>query len=354
MTSRIAADRARELVEQIFVKYGFSESESTLIADTLIDADLRGIESHGIQRLKMYRRKILAGNVIVGSQAETVINSPVVTVIDAHHGMGQLVAAAAMNAAIAKAKKNGLAITVVRNSNHFGAAGYYSRLASQQKLIGVSMTNTNPILVPTHAKTPFLGSNPIAFAMPTNTDDLVFDAATSIVSYGKIEILKRQQKSISGQWAINKKGNVDDDPNEIIAGLKSQPRVGGILPIGGVGELNSGYKGYGISMIVEILTSILAQGTLSADQEQPGKQGISQFFLAIDPGAFGDPREIQTALAEMLERLRQLPSGDGQQVIVPGDKEMRNYHRNLNEGIPVETSTLDEIRSIAEELKITF
>lgn len=340
-------------MKKIFVKYGFTQEQSKLITDTLIDADLRGIESHGIQRLKMYDHKVNAGNIIVGNQAGQVIDGPVVTVVDGHHGMGQLVSFDAMNEAIEKASKTGVAISVARNSNHFGAAGYYARLASQHGLVGVAMTNTNPITIPTHAKDPFLGSNPIAFAFPAKPNDLVFDAATSIVSYGKIEIIKRRQKKIPGQWAINGFGKVDNDPNNIIAGLTQKPRVGGILPIGGVGEINSGYKGYGISLIVEILTAVLAGGTLSADQQRPGKQGISHFFMAIDPTAFGDAEVIQSSLVEMMERIRNLSSADGEAVIVPGDKEIINYHKNLSEGIPVEESTLSEIRQIATRLDVS-
>lgn len=345
--SRLKIAATQKLFEQIFTSYGFSVEDSRLITTSLIDADLRGIQSHGIQRLRMYNRRIKLGNIVVNQVPEVMTDLPAISVIDAHHGMGQLVAIQAMQQTIEKAEVTGLALATVRNSNHFGAAGYYARMASQQGLIGIAMTNTNPITIPTHAHEPFLGSNPIAFAMPVDSDDLVFDGATSTVSFGKIEILNRQSRPIPGQWALDESGQVNDDAATIVSGLRQKPRVGGILPIGGAGEVNAGYKGYGIALIVEILTGILAQGTLSADQQKPGHQGISHFFLTINPALLGDAEEIKRSLTELLQRLHALPSDDGIPVLVPGDKEAEAYRTNLEQGIPVQASTITEIQKIA-------
>jgi LDH2 family malate/lactate/ureidoglycolate dehydrogenase len=338
-----------QLFQQIFASYGFSKEDSKVISDSLIDADLRGIQSHGIQRLKMYHQRIKNGDIVVDQAPEVLVDLPAISVINAHHGMGQLVATQAMEATIQKAASTGIAMTVVRNSNHFGAAGYYARMASRQGLIGIAMTNTNPITIPTHARVPFLGSNPIACAVPAESNDMVFDAATSTVSFGKIEILKRQQNRMPQQWALNERGEVSTSPNEIVTGLRQVPRVGGILPIGGSGEEHSGYKGYGISLMVEILTGVLAQGTLSADQQKAHQQGISHSFIVLNPTLFGNFEEIKGAVTDLLHRLRALPSSDGFPVLVPGDKENVAYHKNIQEGILVQESTLSEIQRISLE-----
>lgn len=349
---RIKVSRAKQFIKQIYTNYGFSDQDSALIAKTLVDADLRGISSHGIQRLAMYDRKIRA-KYIIPYNKWTVLNQTKVSIlVDANHTMGQLVSTYTMKQVINKAQRHGLAVGIVKESNHFGAAGYYARMATKKGLVGIASTNTNPLLVPPHANQPFLGSNPLAFAFPTKEGAFVFDAATSTVSLGKVEVLLKNNQQVTGQWAIDENREVQTDPQTILDGLSRSHRMGGILPLGGLNETNSNYKGFGNALIIECLTSILAQGSISADLGNKNHD-ISHFFLALDPELFGNPNEIKTSLSDMLDRIRHLPHPDDQPITIPGDHERLNFEQNRKQGIEVDDKTVNEINEIADRLGVS-
>ncbi|MFT8995112.1 Ldh family oxidoreductase [Lentilactobacillus hilgardii] len=349
---RIKVSKEKQFIERIYNGYGFSRKDSALIADTLVDADLRGITSHGVQRLAMYDRKIRS-KYIIPYNKWTVLNQTKTSVlVDANHTMGQLVSVFAMDHIINKAQRHGLAIGIVRNSNHFGAAGYYARMAAKKGLIGITSTNTNPLLVPPHARQPFLGSNPLAFAFPTRTGSFVFDAATSTVSLGKIEVLLKNNRQVPGEWAIDGNREQQNDPQTILDELSRAHRLGGILPLGGLDEANSNYKGFGISLIVECLTSILAQGSISADLGNKNHD-ISHFFLALDPTLFGSLDDIEGSLSDMLERMRHLDHLPDDEITIPGDKEIQNYNKNQTNGVVVDEKTLNEVNEIADRLGVS-
>ncbi|MFT8318004.1 MAG: Ldh family oxidoreductase [Sporolactobacillus sp.] len=354
MKTYYQARRIEQWIEQLYRAYGYSEEDSELIAQSLISADLYGIESHGVQRIKMYDRKIQAGDIVIDANPQVVWETPVSAVIDGRKGMGQLVAIRSMKLAIEKAAKAGIGLVTVRNSNHYGRAGYYSQMASQKGLIGISATNSNPLLVPTHAVQVFLGSNPLAFSMPAKPHDFLFDAATTTVSFGKIEILDKQGKTLPGAWAVDENNEINFDAGQILKNLKRFPRLGGILPIGGKGENNSGYKGYGLALIIEILTSILSQGNLSADMGGGKVKGISHFFAAIDLHLFGQPEDLNQRLSEMLERIRQLPHESGEKIYVSGDKESEAYQQRMKNGIRLDPQTVNEISLVSERLHVPY
>lgn len=351
MVKRYQATVLKNLTSQIFQRLEVSPADSELWAASLLDADLRGIRSHGIQRVGMYVRKLRAGDIDVQHSAVIVKDSGAVTVIDGQHGIGQRIAAEAMQHAIQKARRLGVGIVSVRRSNHFGAAGYYARLASQAGLIGISMTNTNPLTVPTGARDAFLGSNPIAVAMPADPHDFVFDGAMSTVSLGKFEVLAKRQAQVPGVWALDETGNVVQDPKRLLDNMQQPHRRGGVLPIGGLGETDAGYKGFGLALIVELFTSVLAQGPLSADLG--GKQfGISHFFMVLDPVFFGDPVTIKKRVTSLLTRLRELPGLGLTSVRVAGDREWQTYQQNQVAGITLDAVTIRELNRIATELGV--
>ncbi|KRL36818.1 Ldh family oxidoreductase [Liquorilactobacillus uvarum] len=350
---RIKGEYESELLTKIFVGWGFSNKKASLITEVLSYADLRGIYSHGIQRLKMYEKKIKAGYINQEATIQIVRQTPNCIVVDAHHAMGQLASIEVMERIIRMAKKNGIAFATVRNSNHFGAAGYYAEMASRSKLIGFAATSTNPLLVPPGGKAPFLGSNPFAVSFPMKKNDFVFDGATSAVSLGKIEVLEKLKKQIPGEWAVAEDGKLEKKPKNVLDNLTKENRAGGVLPIGGLEESNSNYKGFAISLIVEIMTSIFAQGSIAADLGNK-KHDISHFFMVIDPTLFISLKQFKNHLSDMLGRIKKSETVDGKPVTLPGEKEQIALQQNSKYGIDLDVETLKEVRKICAALEIDF
>lgn len=267
--------KLHEFCVHVFQGYGFTEEESNQITDVLLDADLSGIESHGIQRLIRYHKEITGGLVKLDAKPEVVFETPLSAVIEGNDAMGQLLGVQAMQKAIDKAKEHGFGMVTVRNSNHYGIAGYYTKMAANQGLMGMSMTNTEAIMVPTFGRQAMLGTNPIAFAMPADPIPYVFDAATTVVPRGKLEVYVKRGNGLPIGWALDEKGHDSSDPDRVLTNIINKTG-GGILPLGGSGELTSGYKGYGFAMLCEIATAILSGGTTSNYiYKTPGRANIA-------------------------------------------------------------------------------
>ncbi|KRM00321.1 Ldh family oxidoreductase [Liquorilactobacillus satsumensis] len=354
---RISSAEEREFLEGVFTAYSFSNEDSALLADTLVDADLRGIASHGIQRLAWYIRMIKEGTIQPQNKVKVLKETPTSLLVDANKNMGQIASAFAMKNLIKKTKQVGLSMAVIRNSNHFGTAGYYSRMAVAEGLIGIATTNTRPLVAPTNATQAFLGSNAFAFTFPASPHPFVFDGATSVVSGGKIQVLAKNNKPLPGDWAIDGERNVIHDAQaaeDILAkvAFTEHQTGGGVLTLGGNSEKNSNYKGFGNSLIIELLTGILAQGSISADTNT-GEHDFSQFFLTLDPAVFGDLETFATNATAMFTRIRGLEHTPGTQIMIPGDREYKNYHENLQQGVLLDEKSAAEIKEIAQELEIT-
>jgi L-2-hydroxycarboxylate dehydrogenase (NAD+) len=350
----ISVDQLRAFCEEVFCGFGFNKQDSAIITNVLILSDLFGIDSHGINRLKMYIQQLHSGYIDIRSQPEIVFQTPVSAVIDGKKGMGQLVSTAAMNIAIEKAKISGVAMVTVRNSNHYGIAGYYSLMASNEGMIGISMTNSLAAVVPTYGKQPMLGTNPIAFSFPTSSHPFHFDSATSVVSVGKIEVYDRMNKPIPLGWGLNSDGNDESDPKEVLKSIFSGES--GLHPLGGGNEETGGHKGYGFSMIVEILSSILSLGTTSNHIEQKeGEAGVCHFFMVIDPKIFGDTTAIQKHLENYLDEIRNSnKSQDHSRIYIHGEKEAESFLRRKADGIVLSEKTLDQLVSIANDVKVNI
>lgn len=296
-----------------------------------------------------YHKEITEGMVKIDAKPEIVFETALSAVIEGNDAMGQILGAKAMRIAIDKAKKSGFGMVTVRNSNHYGVAGYYSKMAAAEDLIGMSMTNTEAIIVPTFGKQPMLGTNPIAFAMPAQPVTYSFDAATTVVPRGKLEVYVKRGSGLPIGWALDENGNDSDEPERVLSNIIN--KTGGeILPLGGSGELTSGYKGYGFGMLCEIATAILSGGTTSNYiYKTPGRSNIAQCFIALDYGMFGDKKAIEDSLSKYLREVRDSKKSDGKErIYIQGEKEAEARVRVLSEGVSLNEKTYDEMKMIAE------
>lgn len=345
---RLPYAAAKAFCADVFCSYGFDREQSRRITDVLLEADLSGIESHGIQRMVRYDFEIESGYVDTKAEPETVYETPISAVIDAKMAMGQLAAYDAMRLAIEKAQRNGVGFVTVRNSNHYGIAGYYANMAAKQDLVGICMTNTEAIMVPTFAREAMLGTNPIAFAMPAEPVNYLFDAATTVVPRGKLEVYAKRGDETPVGWAVDEKGNDCTDPSYVLKNIIGK-LGGGILPLGGSGEKNSGYKGYGFGMLCEICTAIFSLGATSDRVNRtPGKVETCHFFGACDYGMFGDKAAIKRHFSEYLHRVREAEKAEGQaRVYIHGEKEFEAHAERMEKGILLNEKTLEEMRRIA-------
>ncbi|MDY3280319.1 MAG: Ldh family oxidoreductase [Eubacteriales bacterium] len=333
-----------------FMKFGFKEEEARIITDVLLLSDLYGIESHGMQRLVRYHKGIEKGMIKIDAVPEIVHETPVSAVIDAHDAMGQLVSHKAMTMAIEKAKKTGMAIVSVRNSNHFGIAGYYAKMACDQGLMGMAMTNSEAIMVPTFARMAMIGSNPIAVALPANPYPFFFDASTTVVTRGKLEVYNKMGKPLPEGWALNKDGHPSTDAKDVLSNIVAK-NGGGIMPLGGSTETLGSHKGYGFGMLCEIFCSVFSQGTPSSHVNVGGKSGTCHGFMAVDPHVFGDPEAIKAHFSAFLQELRDAPKADGQpRIYTHGEKEVFAYEDRMKNGIDVNINTVAEMADMARFL----
>ena len=343
-----------QLCNDAFVKFGFSEEESKIISDVLLMSDRIGIESHGMQRMYRYYKSIQKGMIKVESKGRMVFETPVSAVLDAEDGMGQVVGHKAMSLAIEKAKKSGIGMVVVRNSNHYGIAGYYAKMACDQGLIGLSCTNTNAIMVPTYGRMAMLGTNPIAIAMPAEPYPFFFDASTTVVTRGKLEVYNKKGEALHDGWALDKDGKPSNDAADVLDNIAAK-NGGGIMPLGGSTEDTGSHKGYGWAMVCELFSSILSLGTTSDKTGTGGHGGICHGFLVIDPAIFGDAEAIKEHLSTYLEALRQSPKAEGQQrIYTHGEKEVEAERRLMAEGIPVNDNTMVEVYEMCQYLGMDF
>ena len=349
-------DKVFELCTKIFEGYGFTEEESRSITEILTKADLYGIESHGVQRMIRYHKAITEeGMVKVDAVPEIVFETPVSAVIDAKDAMGQLVSRRAMEMAIEKARETGVGMVTVRSSNHYGIAGFYTRMAAEQDMIGLCMTNSEAIMVPTFARKAMIGSNPIALSMPADPTPFLFDAATTVVPRGKLEGYNKREKPLPYGWALDATGEVSTDPQQVLNAIIAK-QGGGILPLGGAGEETAGYKGYGFGLICELFTGILSGGpTSNHSYVVKGKADTAHCFMAVDYRIFGDKAEIRKNFSTFLQELRETPKAkDQNRVYIHGEKELESEKEKRANGIPMNVKTFKELQDIAKSLNIDY
>lgn len=337
--NRYPSELLKRVCSQIYMDYGYSQDDAETIVDVLIEADMMGIQSHGLQRIDLYSYGIEIGRIKVDANIKTVSETPVSALIDADAAMGQLAGVKAMRLAIDKARSNGIGIVLVRNSNHYGIAGYYTLLAVKEALLGISMTNTQKLVVPTFGREPMLGTNPIAVSMP---GDPIFhlDMAISVCTAGKMEVYSKNGEKIPQGWLIDWNGECSTNPDDFMT-IRRDGLLGGILPIGGEGEILGGHKGFGLGLVVELLTGILSNGGSSLEvRKVPNKENCSHIFIALDYRMFGEPKEIEKRFSEYLKLVQGSAKAKGRnRIFIPGEKEFEEYEKSKTQGVLVTDKT---------------
>jgi L-2-hydroxycarboxylate dehydrogenase (NAD+) len=346
---------------RVLGRYGVPPSEAAITARVLVSADLRGIASHGVARLGRYIKGLKAGYIRPGIEFGLEEPVPAIAVIDARNGIGQVVSEWAMDLAVRKARDNGVGIVTVKNSNHFGIAGYYVQKAIDANMLGVCMTNAAPLVVPTNGAEAVLGTNPIALGAPGGHLPLLLDMATSVVPRGKLEVADRNRKQIPVGWAVDEKGFDSRNPGQVLANMLARSG-GGILPLGGRGEVFSGHKGYGLALLVDVLCGVLSGSAFGSDvdnlEKPAGPTGIAaprvgHFFMAIDIARFMPVEEFRQRLAALFSMLKGSKKALDQAVIyVHGEKEHIRSLLHERVGIPITQNVFDTLRRIAEECGI--
>jgi L-2-hydroxycarboxylate dehydrogenase (NAD+) len=354
----VSAEVLQRFVEQVFVAVGTPPDDARICAEVLVASDLRGIESHGVGRLKVYYERIRAGVQLVETEMEIVRETETTALVDGHHGMGAVIAYRAMRLAIDKAREYGLGAVAVRDSTHFGIAGYYALMAAREGMMGLALTNARPVIPPTFGAEPMLGTNPIAFAAPSDAGfPFCFDAATSVVSRGKIEVYDRAEKPTPEGWVIDPAGQPLTDPGQILQGLPSGKAL--MLPLGGAGEETGGYKGYSLSTMVEILCASLGAGAFMKDLLGFAPDGsrrpymLGHFFLAIDIAHFLPlelSKQITGQIVRDLQNARKAP-GEAR-IYVAGEKEHERQELVRERGIPVNQNLRRDLQTVRDELGI--
>lgn len=354
----IPVDVIANFMTDVLRGLGVPEDDALICTDVLITSDLEGIESHGVGRLMYYYDRITAGVQSTRTAIDIVRDEGATAVFDGQHGMGMVIAYRAMRLAMDKARRYGLGAVAVRNGTHFGIAGYYPQMAAREGMMGLTVTNARPAIAPTFGTEPMLGTNPIAFAAPTDMPyPFSFDAATSITQRGKVEVLARAEKPLPEGWVIGPEGEPLTDPSQILTDLGAATAA--LLPLGGAGDQLAGYKGYSLATIVEILSASLCGGVFMKDLLGFASDGsrrpymLGHFFLAIDVGHFIPvelSRRITGDIMRTLQASRKAPGQD--RIYVAGEKEYEMSQLRREQGIPVNHNLRRELQTMRDELKI--
>ncbi len=354
----VPVENLKSFMHETLTSVGVPVQDADIVVDVLISSDLRGIESHGVGRLKMYIDRILDGRQKATTRFEIIKESPGTALIDGHHGMGHVISYKAMQLAIDKAEKVGIAAVSVRNGTHFGITGYYPRMAIQRGMAGMAFTNARPSISPTFGSDPLLGTNPIAFGVPSDEEcPFLLDMATSISQRGKIEVAEREGKTIHEGIAIDKEGNYATDPTKLLKMFGE--KAASLLPLGGAGEELAGYKGYGLAVMVEIVSSAFSGGPFGWDLVGFDKNGnkipfkLGHFFLAINISHFIELDTFKKIVGDILRSMRQSGKLPGQtRIYTAGEKEFDKEHEIPKTGIPINDTLQQTLLGLKKDLNL--
>ncbi len=351
-------DKLKTFSKEVFLKIGCSEVEAELAANSLVSADLRGVDSHGVARLSGYVRLWEAQRINTSPTIKIIHETPSTAVVDGDSGLGLVVGPRSMEIAMSKAEKVGTGWVSVRNSNHFGIAGQHAMMALDRDMIGISMTNASPLVAPTFAAERLLGTNPIAVAIPAGEEPAyVADFATTTVANGKLEILQRQRKKAPVGWIQDREGHPSENPFELKDG-------GALLPLGGDREHGS-HKGYCLGSIVDIFSAVLSGANygpwvppfvsfLPLANDMPG-EGIGHFFGAMRIDAFRPKSDFKKNMDQWIRKFRQAKTiKDQKSVLIPGDPEREMTSKRLLEGIPLLEAVIGDLKNLAEKFNLEF
>jgi L-2-hydroxycarboxylate dehydrogenase (NAD+) len=344
--------------ESIFVKVGCSAADAGIAARTLLSADLRGVDSHGVARLSGYIRLWEAGRINASPAVRIVHETPSTAVVDGDRGLGLVVAPYAMKVAIDKAKQVGTGWVSVQDSNHFGIAGYHSMMALEHDMIGIAMTNASALVAPTFSIERLLGTNPICVAIPAGAEPaFVADLATTTAANGKLEILQRKGDAAPEGWIQDRTGASTTDAHALKNG-------GALLPLGGDREHGS-HKGYALGAIVDIFSAVLSGANygpwvppfpayVPMPENMPGK-GIGHFFGAMRVDAFRPAEDFKKNMDQWIRRFREaktVPGADA--VLIPGDPEREAEIERMRDGIPLLSAVVDDLRQLGDRFSVAL
>ena len=346
-----------KFTEDIFLAMGCPEEDAKLATEVLLSADLRGIDSHGVARLSGYIRLWEKERINAKPNITIVHETPSTAVIDGDRGLGLVVAPRAMKTVIEKAKNVGTGWVSVKNSNHFGIAGYHAMMALEHDMIGMAMTNASPLVAPTYSLERLLGTNPIAVAIPAkNQPPFVADFATTTAANGKLEILQRKSLEAPNGWIQDKIGQTSTNPHELKEG-------GALLPLGG--DRNHGsHKGYCLGSIVDIFSAVLSGANYGpwvppfvaflSPPANPVGEGIGHFLGAMRIDAFRPAEDFKSHMDNWISTFRNAKAIEGEQVIIPGDPEREMQKERLVLGIPLLIPVVEDLTALGLKLGVAF
>ena len=349
-----------DFMTAVFVKLGVPENYARLCSDVLLESDRRGIESHGCNRFKpIYIDRIKAGILNPVTKIDILKETPTTAVLDANDGMGMVASKKAMDMCIEKAHKYGMGMVSVRNSSHYGIAGYWASMATKENMIGITGTNARPSIAPTFGVENMLGTNPLTFGMPTDEPfPFMLDCATSIIQNGKIEYYARIGKDVPAGMVVGRDGSEMTDSEQILKDIRSQKAA--LAPLGGLGELFAGYKGYGYATVVEILSAALQSGIFlkalegKDEQGQPKPYQLGHFFMAIDTEAFMGADAFKKTCGDILRDLRASEKAPGQErIYTAGEKEYEVWLERKDKGVPMAEAIQREFVQLRDEYELT-
>lgn len=343
---RFPAPVLRDWAEKIFQQVGVSEGDARLLTDSLIEANLRGVDTHGVTRMMtVYVKRIQTRVVNPLTKLEVLRDRASTALIHCHNGIGQVASDFAMDTAIEKAKTTGTAFVLTTHSNHYGAAAYWAMKALDQGMIGFSATNGPASVAPTGGRDLMLGTNPFAIAIPAGKEPaFVLDLATTVVARGRILLYAKQDKELEPGWAFDAQGRPTTDPHEAVKGL--------LAPIGG-------YKGYGIALAIDLISGVLSgslygahfPGFLADNMTDP--TDVGSIFAAVDIDSFMDPDEFGRSMDKAIGEIRNSNKALGSdRIYIPGDIERETRARRLEEGIPMPEQIVRDLEALGEELGI--
>ena len=345
-------EKLKDFVSAVLTKVGVAPEHAETVSDVLVAADMRGIESHGVARLESYYVGRIRSKKLKAKPAYTIVRETETSVVyDADNGLGHPVGKMAMENVIAKAEAHGAAFGAVRNSNHYGIAGYYAMLALPHDMIGIASTNSVRYGAPTFGKDVLLGTNPLAYAIPAGRElPFVLDFATTTVPKGKLEVYKRKGKPLAEGWAIDAEGRPTADPDEAVRGA--------LLPLGGFGTQNGGHKGYGLGLLVDILCGVLSGGKFGSALPvvtDTMEGAISHWFGAFRVDAFRDVADFKRDMDTELRDFKTSATAPGHdRVYVAGEIEAEKTEYHRENGVPVHVKVWDGLRKLSGELGLPF
>jgi LDH2 family malate/lactate/ureidoglycolate dehydrogenase len=335
----VSAQRLTSFAAAVLVAVGVPDADAWLVADSLVTADLWGHQSHGVLRLSWYVERIRAGVMNPVTAPETVSDTGALVVVDGHDGVGQVLAAFAAGEAAGRARTHGVGVVAVRNSNHFGTAAYFTRMAARGGCVAILATNASPAMAPWGGRRKTVGTNPWSIAAPAGRHDvMVMDIANTAVARGKVYLARQRGEPIPAGWAIDADGAPTTDPAAAIAGV--------ILPM-------AGHKGYAIALMMDVLSGVLTGSAFGAAVSGPyqveRRSGCGHLFIALDVAAFGDPDGFTRRMEQLVAEVRSVPLAQGfDEVFYPGELEARAAREHLDQGLSLPRQTLDDLRQLAD------